>query len=124
MPIRIIAIAIKLVFPPRGTSFVSCSMVGVWIFELLLLSPRTFLVPKVILGEIEGVGFWVGVFVGLNVGVDVSIGAGVLVEATVGAGLKVGVGPVMAIVVSEDHNGEPQLEVYRPTLKRYSPGPL
>ena len=63
--------------------------------------------------------FGVGVFVGLTVCV------GVDEEAIVAVGQEVGVvvGPVIVIVFSEDHVGEPQLLVYLPILNKYSPGP-
>lgn len=61
-----------------------------------------------------GVGVFAGVWVGVLVGVTVGEGVGVLV----GAGVGVAVGPITVIVVSLLHVGEPQLEVYLPTLNK------
>ena len=63
----------------------------------------------VILAGIEGT------VVGIN---------GVGVFECVGTEVGVCVGPVIAMVFSADHVGLLQLPVYRPILKRYSPGPL
>lgn len=68
----------------------------------------------VLVGIFVGVG--VGVFAGVGVGVDVLPGVGVGVD--VGAGVGVAVGPEIAIVISLDHVGDPQLAVYLPILNK------
>ena len=80
----------------------------------------------------EALGFDVGVFVGVVVfvgvgdfvGVGVFVGVRVLVGVNVTVGMGVGVGPLTAIFTSFDQVADPQLEVYLPTLKKYSPPPL
>jgi hypothetical protein len=74
-----------------------------------------------------------GSSIGIDVDVGIRVGEGVFVGVIVGVHVNVGVldgtgdgvfvGPVIAIIVSCDHVGAPQLEVYLPTLNIYSPGP-
>lgn len=76
-------------------------------------------VITIVVGVMMAVGVLLGILIGVLVGTK-----GVGVFDGVGAGVGVWVGPVIAIVFSPDHVGLLQLPVYRPTLKRYSPGPL
>ena len=109
-----------------ASSFVSVMLSGISTLSDAILLPS-------ISGFISSVGD--GIFVGFGVcvgtvdgaGVCVTVGFGVFVGALVadGAGVGVCVGPVSATVTSPlQTDAELQLGVYRPTLNKYSPGPL
>ena len=74
-------------------------------------------------GEDAG-GMEVGVTAGLGVGLGVWVGWG-LVGALVGVGGgSVGEGPETAIAKESDQRAELLSAVYRPTLNRYTAGPV